>query len=95
MQQSDANRNNGVALSFEEVLRLPWSQNYMMGILAVDWVMYNPNYSMYLYCNLEFTYRANGKIVGNLMLEGFRIKYDLWTYLWYTAFLIMFIYLAM
>ena len=44
----------------------------MVGILAVDWVMFNPNTELYIYCNLEFTYRTNGIIVGNLMLEGFR-----------------------
>ena len=40
----------------------------------MDWLMYNPNYDMFIYSNLEFTYRTGGIIEINLKLEAFRIK---------------------
>ena len=60
----------------------------------MDWVMFNPNTSLYIYCNLEFTYRTNGKIIGNLMLEGFRQEYALNIWFWYLLFVLMWIYLT-
>ena len=67
----------------------------MVGILAIDWVMYSPNYEMYTYCNLEFTYRTNGKITGNLMTEAFRLKYPIWLYIQFSVFLANFLYLVL
>lgn len=53
-------RANG--LTFNEVIGLPWTKDFNVGILALDWVMFNPNTSLYIYCNLEFTFRTSGKI---------------------------------
>ena len=60
-------------LSLDDVAKYDWTDKYKMGSVGVDWVMYNPNYDVVIYCAMEFHYSANGAF--NLLFRAEQI-YD-------------------
>ena len=47
-------------LSFSEVLDYPWLDQYLYGVISLDWIMYNPNYDIYIYSIVQFHFSPNG-----------------------------------
>ena len=51
-RKSKKDRTTGLTL--HEVLEYEWSSKHQLASVGVDWVMFNPNYNVDVYCALEF-----------------------------------------
>ena len=57
-RETKLDRKSG--LSLDDIAKYDWTGNYRIGSVGIDWVMFNPNYNVEIYCAMEFQYSANG-----------------------------------
>ena len=60
--------------------------------VMMDWVMFNPNNDMWVYCTLSFLFKINGEIEPVLYQEVFRTNMGTSQFFWYFLFAFFTIY---